>query len=173
MVTGQARPDVIQTARMSSPENAFRKRILLICAGGGAVLLALALAQAKGMLTTQVFTVLAILWWLAMIAVLLPSIRGFNREMAARRQARMAQGLPAESPEALARRIRNLRRSIALMVILFPLLLWANSDETRTSEAVGAAVWLLLIGALVRALLRRQKAFKALQAAAKAEEPRS
>jgi hypothetical protein len=147
---------------MNPAAKTFRKQFLVICAGGALVLLALALAQAKGLVSAQVFTVLAIMWWTAMIAFLLPAIRRFNREMAAYKKARMAQGLPAESREELAQRIRSLKRYILIAVILFPLLLWANSDQTRSSELVGAAVWLFLIAAMVRSLRRKQKEFKAL-----------
>ncbi len=155
---------------MISPEKAFRQRIVMICAGGAVVLIALALAQAKGALGVQTFTVLAIVWWVAMLALLLPAIRRFNREVAAQRRARIAQGLPPESREALARRVRSLKRYLALAVILFPLLLWANSDEPRSSEAIGAAVWLLLIAVLVRSLVRRQKELKALDTPAATKE---
>jgi len=158
---------------MNPAAKAFRKRFLIICACGALVLVALALAQAKGLVSSQVFTVLAIVWWVAMIAVLLPTIRRFNREMAAQKKARIAEGLPAESREELAQRIRSLKRYIFIAVILFPLLLWANSDQTRSSEIAGAAVWLFLIAAMVRSLLRKQNELKTMEDTPRIEEPKS
>ena len=137
------------------------------------MLIGLAVAQAKGALTTQTFTVLAILWWVVMFAFLFPATRRFNREVAARRRDRLDHGLSAESLEERAKRVRSLKRYILIAVILFPLLLWANSDQPRSSEIAGAAVWLLLIGVLVRSLLRRQRELKAAQIGSVREEPKS
>ena len=158
---------------MSPSEKAFRVRIAVVCACGALVLIALAVAQAKGALRMQTFTVLAIVWWVAMFVFLLPAVRGFNREIAARRRARIEQGLPAESREDAAKRIRGLRRYIVLACILFPLLLWANSDQPRSSQIAGAVVWLLLIGVLIRSLVRRQKKFNASENGGRGDEPQS
>lgn len=158
---------------MSSLEKSLRKRIALICACGALVLIALAVAQAKGALSSQTFAVLAVVLWIAMFAFLFPMIRRFNLELAVQKRARAAQGLPAESQEELAQRIRNLRRYIALCAILFPILLWANSDQSHDSKIVGTIVWLLLIGLLVRSLLRRQKEFQAREDSARTDKPKS
>lgn len=148
-------------------------RITFVCACGALVLIALAVAQAKGALRVQTFTVLAVVWWAAMFAVLLPAVRGFNREIAAQRRARVNQGLPAVSRDDTAKRIRSLKRYIVLAATLFPLLLWANSDQPRSSEIAGAVVWLLLIGLLIRSLVRRQREFKASEHAERGEKRNS
>ena len=156
---------------MSSPESAFRKRIVVICACGALALIALAVAQARGVLSLQIFALLAIGCWFGMFAFLLPAVRRFNRESAAQKRSRLAQGLPSESPQELARSIRGLKRYIAVVAMLFPLLLWANRDQPRSSEIAGAAAWLLLVAILVRSLWRRQRQLKALADLAKPTKP--
>lgn len=147
---------------MNSLESTFRKQLFLVCTGGAVVLLLLVLTLVHTSISPRNLALIGLAWWVAMFACLWPIIRKFQRGMAEYKKSRIAQGLPPESREECLRKIRNSKRLVLLLVLLFPVDIWLSSDKSRLSMLEDLGVWIVLAAILVWSIVKRQKELKSL-----------
>jgi hypothetical protein len=151
---------------LTMDQSAFPKRLYAIVGGGACALLILVWLSVKDGLSPRGFAVAALIWWIAMFAVIFPLIRNRQRSAEDIRKIQMASGV---SPEALDRdqcvkNIRNMKRLIAMFAIFLGYGMLTTQGGPLLPRAVGASVDVFLLAAFVNSLIRSQKQLKALPA---------
>ena len=147
---------------MNSIEETLRKRLFLVCVCGAIPLALLTWGSVQKVVSARTVAIVVLAWWVAMFVAIAVVVLAYQRAAAALRSSRIAQGLPPVDRDECRKKIRSLKRWIAVAVVLLPVELWASSDQAPPARIEGALVLLILIALLVHALLRRRKELQAL-----------
>src|ERR1700691_3317618 len=149
---------------LTMDQSAFQKRLYAIGGGGAGALLILVWVFVKDGLSPRGFAVAALIWWIAMFAVIFPLIRNWQRSTEDIRKKQIASGVSAEAldRDQCVKNIRNMKRLIAMFAIFLGYGMLTTQGGPLLPRAVGAGFDIFLLTAFINSLIRSQKKLKAL-----------
>lgn len=140
-------------------QSTYMKRFYSIVCAGACVLLILVWLFVKHGLSARGFGVAALVWWIAMFAMIFGLTRARQRSASDFRRQQIAQGASADAldRDRCVKNIRSMKRLIAAFAIFLGYGLLTTRGQPLLPRLVGAMVDVVILGACAHTLFRSKK----------------